>query len=221
VFITIEGPEGSGKSACASWLATYLSEKGLAVTLTREPGGTPIGERIRGLVLDSSSPPLSRTSLFLFSAARAEVVDRVIRPALAANQVVICDRYTDSTLAYQGFGDGMPLEEVRAAVRLASGGLTPDLTLLLDVPAEVGLRRRAGAGNWNGFDARDLAFHERVRLGFLRLAAEEPIRFRVIDASMSLNQVHSAVLAALPAQLRENVEAAANAALGRWTDGGA
>jgi dTMP kinase len=221
MFITIEGPEGSGKSACARWLAERLSARGIAVTETREPGGTALGERVRGFVLDPVQPPLPRTSLFLFSAARAELVGRVIQPALAADRLVICDRYTDSTLAYQGFGDGMPLEDVRAAVRLASGGLSPDLTLLLDVPVEVGLRRRAGAGDWNAFDARDLVFHERVRRGFLSLASDEPIRFRVIDASMSLNQVRSAVLAALPAQLRENVEAAASVDLDWRIVGGA
>jgi dTMP kinase len=221
MFITIEGPEGSGKSACARWLADRLSDRGIAITGTREPGGTALGERVRAFVLDPAQPLLSRTSLFLFSAARAELVGRVIRPALAADRVVICDRYTDSTLAYQGFGDGLPLEDIRLANRLASGGLTPDLTLLLDVPVEVGLRRRAGAGNWNAFDARHLAFHERVRMGFLSLASEEPVRFRVIDASMSLNQVQGAVLAALPAPLRENSAAEANVTLGSRKNGGA
>ncbi|MGH2343733.1 MAG: dTMP kinase, partial [Chloroflexota bacterium] len=118
--------------------------------------------------------------------------------------LVLCDRYTDSTLAYQGYGDGLPLDDIQQANRLATGGLTPDLTFLLDVPVAVGLSRRAGAGDWNGIDAREPAFHERVRQGFLELARAEPIRFRVIDASMCRNQVHEALLMALPARLRDS-----------------
>jgi dTMP kinase len=204
VFITFEGPEGSGKSENARHLAAWLAARGVAVTSTREPGGTALGEEVRALVLGPARAPSALTSLLLFSASRAELVRQVIRPALAAGRVVICDRYTDSTLAYQGYGDGLPLEEIQTVNRLATGGLTPDLTYLLDVPVEVGLARRAGAGDWNGIDARDRAFHQRVREGFLALARMEAVRFRVIDASMCRNQVQDGMLAALPAPLRES-----------------
>jgi dTMP kinase len=210
VFITFEGPEGSGKSENARHLGAWLANRGFSVTSTREPGGTALGERVRALVLDPVRAPSALASLLLFSASRAELVHQVIQPALAAGRVVICDRYTDSTLAYQGYGDGLPLDDIRTANRLATGGLTPDLTYLLDVSVEVGLRRRAGAGDWNGIDARESAFHQRVREGFLALARAEPVRFRVIDASMCLDQVQDALLAALPAPLRESVASVAH-----------
>ncbi|HEY8284981.1 MAG TPA: dTMP kinase [Chloroflexota bacterium] len=200
MFITFEGPEGGGKSESAGWLGAWLAERGHAVTMTREPGGTALGERVRALVLAAEAPsPLA--SLFLFSASRTELVQGVIRPALEAGRIVICDRHTDSTLAYQGFGDGLPLDAVRAVNGLATGGITPDLTFLLDVPAEVGLRRRAEDGAWNGMDARQLDFHHRVRDGFLWLARAEPRRWRVIDASMTRDHVRDALIAGLPAEI--------------------
>jgi len=175
--------------------------------MTREPGGTVLGERVRALVLAADVQPSSLAALLLFSASRVELVRQIIRPALEAGQFVICDRHTDSTLAYQGFGDGLPLDEVRAVNRLATGGLSPDLTFLLDVPAEVGLRRRAADGAWNGMDARRLDFHQRVREGFLCLARDDPRRWRVIDASMTRDRVRDALIAGLPAVIvgpREN-----------------
>ncbi|HVC79884.1 MAG TPA: dTMP kinase [Chloroflexota bacterium] len=200
MFITVEGPEGGGKSESARWLGEWLTARGHLVTVTREPGGTALGERVRALVLAEDTPsPLA--ALLLFSASRVELVREVIRPALAAGQLVICDRHTDSTLAYQGCGEGLPLDEVRAVNRLATGGLTPDLTFLLDVPAEVGLRRRAADGAWNGMDARRLDFHQRVREGFLCLARDDPRRWRVIDASMTRDRVRDALVAGLPAEI--------------------
>lgn len=198
MFITFEGPEGGGKSESALWLGEWLTTRGHVVTMTREPGGTALGEQVRALVLAADAPsPLA--ALLLFSASRVELVREVIRPALEAGQFVICDRHTDSTLAYQGFGEGLPLDEVRAVNCLATGGLTPDLTFLLDVPAEVGLRRRAADGAWNGMDARRLDFHQRVREGFLCLARDDPRRWRVIDASMTRDRVRDALIAGLPA----------------------
>ena len=207
MFITFEGPEGGGKSESARWLGAWLTARGHAVTMTREPGGTVLGERVRALVLAADVQPSSLAALLLFSASRVELVRQIIRPALEAGQFVICDRHTDSTLAYQGFGDGLPLDEVRAVNRLATGGLSPDLTFLLDVPAEVGLRRRAADGAWNGMDARRLDFHQRVREGFLCLARDDPRRWRVIDASMTRDRVRDALIAGLPAVIvgpREN-----------------
>ncbi|HXT34497.1 MAG TPA: dTMP kinase [Chloroflexota bacterium] len=207
MFITFEGPEGGGKSESARWLGAWLTDRGHAVTMTREPGGTVLGERVRALVLAADVQPSSLAALLLFSASRVELVRQIIRPALEAGQFVICDRHTDSTLAYQGFGDGLPLDEVRAVNRLATGGLSPDLTFLLDVPAEVGLRRRAADGAWNGMDARRLDFHQRVREGFLCLARDDPRRWRVIDASMTRDRVRDALIAGLPAVIvgpREN-----------------
>jgi len=199
VFITLEGPEGGGKSEGARWLGAWLVGHGYPVTLTREPGGTVLGERLRDVVLAAETPPSPLAALLLFSASRAELVQSVIRPALDAGHLVICDRYVDSTLAYQGFGDGLPLDELRAVNHLATGGLAPDVTFLLDVPAEVGLKRRADGGEWNGMDARNLAFHRRVREGFLTLAREDPPRWRVIDASITRDHVRDALIAGLPA----------------------
>lgn len=185
-FITIEGPEGAGKTTQAAALAEHLAARGLDVHVTREPGGTWLGERIRELLLartDSVAPTDPLTDAFLFNAARRQLVAEVIRPALDAGRTILCARFADSTLAYQGYGGGVPLERLRALEAAATDGLKPDLTILLDLPVEAGLARKA-PGDVTRFEAEfDLDFHERVRDGFLELAAAEPSRFAVIDAS--------------------------------------
>jgi dTMP kinase len=208
MFITFEGPEGSGKSSSVAWLADLLAGRGRQVVTAREPGGTATGEHIRALLLDSASPMSALTSLLLFNAARAELVSRVLRPALAAGHVVICDRFTDSTLAYQGYGEGVPLDLVRAANALGSQGLVPDLTILLDVAVDEGLRRRRLSSEWNAIDDRPLTFHQAVRDGFLALAALEPHRWLIVNAAQPLEDVRAAILT----RLRGLVDAAPCAA---------
>jgi dTMP kinase len=191
-FITIEGPEGAGKTTQASALADHLVEAGLDVHVTREPGGTWLGERLRDVLLartDSVAPTDPLTDALLFNAARRQLVTEVIRPTLDAGQTVVCARFADSTLAYQGFGAGVPLDTLRTLEVAATDGLKPDLTFLLDVPIETGLARKA-PGDVTRFEAEfDLAFHGRVRDGFLALAATEPGRFVVIDAGRPAAEV--------------------------------
>lgn len=199
-FITIEGPDGSGKTVLAKRLAGELTRRGHRVRLVREPGGTMLGERIRAILLEREgeivTPIDPRADALLFNAARAQLVAEVIRPALAAGEVVIDARHADSTLAYQGYGRGVPIDELRALAAVANGDLVPDLTILLDVPTSIGLARKTGAGR-NRFEAAfDVAFHERVRAGFLELARQEPQRFRVIDSSRNLDAVTPEVIAA-------------------------
>lgn len=202
-FITLEGPEGSGKSTVTRWLAEQLRARGEDVVVTREPGGTNLGESLRVLLLGAGSegmPP--EVEALLNSAARAQHVAEVIRPALAAGKTVISDRYLDSTLAYQGAGRGLDLAALQELQRFATGGLLPDLTLLLDVPYEVGQARRLAAGGLNRFD-RDLpAFHERVRQFFLASARNQPQRWCVIDASGPLEAVQAGVYDAVLARRR-------------------
>ncbi len=188
-FITLEGPEGAGKTTQARLLAESLRADGHDVVLTREPGGTRLAERIRGLVLghdEAGDGPMSpEAEALLFTAARAEHVRRVIGPALAEGRVVLCDRFTGSTLAYQGGGRGVDLDALAEAQRLATGGLEPDLTLLLDLPVERGLGRRFADGEAdapNRLDHESVAFHERVRSTYLALASREPATWRMIDA---------------------------------------
>ena len=199
-FITIEGPEGAGKTTQAARLEAHLRDAGIAVIRTREPGGTALGERIRDLLLDVAGgdhriDPLA--DALLFSAARRQLVEEVIRPALAVATSVVCARFADSTLAYQGYGSGLPLEDLRALERVATGGLRPDLTILLDLSPEVGLGRKAPDDRTRFELAFDLAFHRRVREGFLDLAAREPDRFAVVDAAADEAAVWGGVRAAV------------------------
>jgi dTMP kinase len=202
-FITIEGPEGSGKTTQAAALADHLADPvlglGLDVHLTREPGGTWLGERVREVLLGrtgSTAPTDPMTDAFLFNAARRQLVTEVVRPAIAAGRTVVCARFADSTLAYQGFGAGLPLERLRELETAATDGLKPDLTILLDLPVEDGLARKA-PGDVTRFEAEfDLDFHRRVRDGFLALAAAEPGRFAVVDASGPKDDVARAVTVA-------------------------
>ena len=193
MFITLEGPEGSGKTShlkpLAEWLATR--GQGYRVHTAREPGGTSISEQIRAVIHDLKNTEMHpRTETLLYQAARAQIVEQVIRPKLAEGYIVLCDRYADSTLAYQGYGHQQNLEEVRALVRYATGGLTPDLTILLDLDVEVGLKRKTkNETEWNRLDAYTMEFHQRVRQGYLEMAAAEPGRWVVVDAGRGWGEV--------------------------------
>ncbi|RME90344.1 MAG: dTMP kinase [Anaerolineae bacterium] len=202
MFITFEGPEGSGKTSHISSLADWLEERGHRVLTTREPGGTPIGEQIRAVLHDLRNTEMHpRTETLLYQAARAQIVEQVIRPKLAEGYIVLCDRYADSTLAYQGYGHGQDLNVVRALIRYATGGLTPNLTLLLDVDVETGLKRKDREGEWNRLEAYDLDFHRRVRRGYLELARAEPGRWVVVDASQPWETVQETLRRAIAARL--------------------
>jgi dTMP kinase len=199
MFITLEGPDGSGKTSHMQPLAAWLEGQGCRVHTTREPGGTHISEQIRNIIHDLKNTEMHpHTETLLYQAARAQIVEQVIRPKLAQGWIVLCDRYADSTLAYQGYGHQQNLDEVRALVRYATGGLVPDLTLLLDVDVETGLnRRQKGGGEWNRLDAYQLAFHRRVREGYLELARQEPARWVWVDASQPLELVQDALREAI------------------------
>jgi dTMP kinase len=195
MFITLEGPDGSGKSMQIPALAEFIRSQGYEVLTTREPGGTNIGDQIRQVIMKLGNTSMHpRTEILLFCAARAQIVEEVLRPALQRGVVVISDRYADSTLAYQGYGHGVDLEELTRLLKFTTGGLRPDLTLLLDVDAETGLRRRqSSGGEWNRLDAYALSFHKRVREGYHQLAAAEPERWRTIDASQAPEMVQSCI----------------------------
>jgi len=191
-FITIEGPDGAGKTTQVERLGAHLQARGLDVVLTREPGGTWLGEQLRKVLLartGSAAPTDALTDAFLFNAARRQLVSQVIEPALSSGRTVLCARFADSTLAYQGYGAGISLDRLRALEAVATDGLRPDLTVLLDLPVESGLTRVA-PGDVNRFEAEfDLAFHRRVREGFLALAVAEPDRYVVVDATRSPDEV--------------------------------
>ncbi len=204
LFITFEGPEGSGKTTQIQLLAAWLREQGQTVLATREPGGTAIGDRVRAILLDSDHREMQpQTEILLFSAARAQIVGQIIRPHLARGGVVLCDRFADSTLAYQGYGRQLDLATLRLITAFATGGLQPDLTFCLDLPVDVGLQRKAaGAGEeWNRMEQETLAFHGRVRRGYLTLAQAEPARWRVLDATQSVKALQAAMRAEVAAQL--------------------
>ena len=185
MFITFEGGDGSGKSTQLNRIAARLEAAGRQVVSVREPGGTPFAEAARALLLDGEHPPSALSEVFLIEAARADLARSVIAPALAAKRIVLCDRHTDSTLAYQGKGRGLDLELLRAMNRAAAPGLVPELTLLYDLDPAVGLARRAAApGRKNRLDEEPLEFHARVRAGFLELAKAEPGRFVVLDGAL-------------------------------------
>jgi dTMP kinase len=192
MFITFEGVEGSGKSSQMTELAAFLRERKFDLLATREPGGTSIGDQIRTILLAMDNQDIHpRTETLLFQASRAQLVEERIRPHLAKGGVVLCDRYADSTIAYQGYGYKVDVEQVRAIVDFATGCLAPDLTLLLDINVDEGLLRRAGEGSINRLDVYELAFHQRVRDGYLQMAIAEPDRWVVVDASRSFEQVQT------------------------------
>jgi dTMP kinase len=190
MFITLEGPEGSGKTAQLPILGEYLRLHGFNVLTTREPGGTSISEQIRTVLHNLENKEMNpRTEILLFQASRAQLVEQVIKPHLLKGGVVLSDRYADSTLAYQGYGHQIDIESLRVLVTFATGGLKPDLTILLDVDVETGLRRKELKGEWNRLDAYDLEFHRRVRQGYTQLVQAEPERWQVVDASQSPKKV--------------------------------
>ena len=196
LFISFEGPEGSGKTTQVRLLAAWLGERGHDVLLTREPGGTRIGDAVRALLLDPAGIEMRpQTEILLFSAARAQLVGEVIRPRLAGGTVVLCDRFADSTLAYQGYGREQSLDTLRQITAFATGDLTPDLTICLDLPVSEGLRRKRGDDEleWNRMEREPIEFHERVRKGLLALAAAEPERWRVVDAARPAEEIQAEI----------------------------
>lgn len=204
LFITFEGPEGSGKTTQIRLLEQNLRQRGLAAIDTREPGGTSIGNAIRNILLDPVHRGMSpRAEALLFNAARAQIVDQVIRPALQAGQIVLCDRYADSTLAYQGYGRGERLNALKALISYATLDLKPDLTIFLNIDPDAGLqRKRQGAGEeWNRMEEEKLAFHQTVRQGYLQLAAAEPVRWLVINAAQTVEQIQVLILQRVDALL--------------------
>ncbi|MFI5265765.1 MAG: dTMP kinase [Chloroflexota bacterium] len=222
-FITFEGPEGAGKSTQLALLVKWLRQQGTEPVVTREPGGTPMGDRIRAAMFGASYADgesyadgalpgkkalgprdhgiLPLTEALLMSAARAQHVEELLRPALAAGKLVLCDRYADATLAYQGYGRDLDRDMLRQLIAIATGGLQPDLTVYFDVPAEVGLGRKLQAhgngGELNHLDRMDVAFHERVVAGYRALIDAEPGRWRVIDATRPLEAVQADVREAI------------------------
>jgi len=193
LFITFEGPEGSGKTTQLKLLAEWLRERGCDVLATREPGGTAISEAIRGILLDPTHTEMQpEAEILLFSAARAQIVAQVIRPHLQGGGIVLCDRYADSTLAYQGYGRGLDLDTLRTITAFATGGLVPDLTIYLDIAIEEGLRRKVPQ-EWNRLEAQALAFHQRVREGYLEMAAGEPDRWLSVDAFQPIADIQAAI----------------------------
>ena len=193
MFITLEGPDGSGKTQQIQLLSDFLRSKNYKVFFSREPGGTEIGDKIRTILMDLDNTSMHpRTETLLFCASRAQIVEQIVKPKLKEGYIVILDRYADSTLAYQGYGHGNDLTMIRQLLEFATGGLKPDLTILLDLDPEVGLKRRIkGGGEWNRLDAYQLELHKRVRAGYLEMAAQEPQRWRVVAADRPIGVVQS------------------------------
>lgn len=185
MFITLEGPDGSGKTSQIPPLVEALRSQGYNLLATREPGGTSIGDQVRAILMNMGNQSMHpRTEILLFCAARAQIVEEVIRPKLKSGGIVLCDRYADSTLAYQGYGHGVDLDFLHRLLEFTTGALWPDLTILLDLDIEIGLQRKQdGKGEWNRLDAYALSFHQRVRQGYLEMAHRQPERWVIVDAS--------------------------------------
>ena len=205
MFITFEGIEGSGKTTQIHLLVDWLRKRSSQVLVTREPGGTDIGEQIRTILLNPANTAMTpEAEILLFSAARAQIVREVIRPHLDQGWIVICDRFADSTLAYQGYGHGLPLEDLRHITAFATGGLWPDLTIYLDLDVETGLQRKAATPEeWNRMEAKEVAFHQRVREGYRALAAAEPHRWLVLDASQPVQTIQDHIRERVASLLHE------------------
>jgi dTMP kinase len=193
VFITLEGPDGCGKSTQSGLLFGHLKRRGFDCIRTREPGGTRLGERVRSVLLHSDGLKIcDLAELFLFEAARSQIVREVIHPALSEKRVVICDRFSDATLSYQGYGGGLSLKTIRALNLAATGGLKPDITILLDIDTVTGLRR-SGRKGVDRMERKDLAYHKRVRSGYLALASSDPRRIKVVKVKGGVDDVQAAV----------------------------
>ncbi len=197
-LISLEGGEGAGKSTVMAAIEDWLRARGVAVLRTREPGGTPLGERIRDLLLGSRDSMAAQTELLLMFAARAQHLAEVIRPALARGAVVLCDRFTDATYAYQGGGRGLSVERIAILESFVQGELRPDLTLVFDLPVEVGLARAAARGRLDRFEQEGQAFFEAVRQAYLQRAGQQPQRYRLLDAAQPLSAVQQAIDALVP-----------------------
>jgi dTMP kinase len=195
MFITFEGPDGSGKTTQITLLRSYLRQHGYEVVATREPGGTAIGDQIRGCLHDVRNTSMTPAAeILLYSASRAQLVQQIIRPALESGAIVICDRYADSTMAYQGYGRGLNLDDLQFITRFATGGLQPDLTFLLDLDVEHGIRRRTDGGDeMNRMDLQDAKFHQRVRKGYLSMVAAQPHRWVVVNADRDVGDVQAEI----------------------------
>ncbi len=205
-FITFEGPDGAGKSTHLRLLAPWLDEQGYKLVLTREPGGTPVADRIReALFASNDTNILGLTEAFLVNAARAQHVHELLLPSLEAGKLILCDRYADATLAYQGYGRGIDLSLLRQLIRIATDGLQPNLTIYLDLPVEVGLARKQAAHDkgeeLNHLDRMETAFHHRVAAGYKELIAAEPARWRVINASGTIEAIQESIRELLTAEL--------------------
>lgn len=209
IFISLEGIEGTGKTTQARLLSEYLIKKGCDTVLTEEPGGTAIGRRIREVVLSIAHAEMHCiTELLLYNASRCQHIKEVITPALNAGKVVITDRFTDSTHAYQGIGRGINTDFIFWLDKFVTGGLRPALTLLLDIDVETGLKRNRGASKIDRLELEDLEFHKSVRTGFHAIAAKEPTRIKVIDASGSIDDIHAKIVEAVEAFLSAGKETA-------------
>jgi len=208
LFITFEGPEGSGKTTQVKRLAERLQERGCDVLTVREPGGTSVSEQIREVLHALDNRDMQpRTEILLYCAARAQLVGQVIRPHLQSGGIVICDRYADSTLAYQGYGRGLDLPVLRMILDFATGGLKPDITFYLDIDVESGLKRkRAGGDEWNRMDDLAVDFHCRVRAGYLEMIAQEPVRWVVVDAARDTEIVAKEIWETTERQLASNAK---------------
>ena len=212
LFVTFEGPDGSGKTTQIELLAERLRQLGHNVLITREPGGTSIGNQTRAVVHDVQNVEMTgETEFLLYSASRAQLVRQVIEPHLERGGTVLCDRFADSSMAYQGYGRELDLEMIRCITQFATGGLLPDLTIYLDLPVEVGLGRKqsahaAQAGEWNRLDQQTIEFHRRVRRGYLKMAKAEPNRWLVVDATQSIPDTQAAIRARLGHLLAERTE---------------
>jgi dTMP kinase len=206
MFLTLEGSEGSGKTSQLGPLMEYLRQQGFDVVAAREPGGTPISDQIRSVLMRLENTEMEqRTEILLFQAARAQLVEEVILPALRAGKVVISDRFADSTLAYQGYGYQRDIQQLQGIIDFATGGLKPDLTILFDIDVEEGLRRRKGSGGeWNRLDSLELDFYRRVRAGYHTLAQAEPQRWVILDASQPQEAVQAALRQAVMARLQRS-----------------
>jgi dTMP kinase len=205
LFITFEGTEGSGKSLQARTLAERLRDRGHGVLLTHEPGGTPLGTDLRRLLLDRDEIVIgSRAEALLMNASRAQLVEDVIRPALERGDVVVCDRFADSTLAYQGGGRGLDGQQLCSVISFATAGLGPDMTMLLDVPVEVGLARKHAQDEGNRFEAEALAFHERVRAAYRCLAENAPERWYCFDGTKVAEQLADEIWAAVVTRMGQD-----------------